>query len=149
MTLVKYRPNRNLFFPKRMNNFFDDFLTKDWEEGLGNFNSQPKVNILDKSDHYEIHFAAPGLQKSDFSIELNDDRLTISYEKKMEKKKDDEENEFTLREFSFEKFERSFTLPQSVDKGKIKADYVNGLLNILIPKTEEAKVKPVREIKVG
>ena len=149
MTLVKYRPNRNLFFPKRINNFFDDFLTKDWEEGFMNFNSHPKVNILDKSDHYEIHFAAPGLQKSDFNIELNNDRLTISYEKKEENKEGSEESDYTLREFSYERFERTFNLPLSVDKGKIKADYVNGLLNISVPKTEEAKVKPVREIKVG
>ena len=68
MTLVKYRPNRNMFFQKGMNHFFDDFLTKDWAEGNGNFNSQPKVNILDKSDQYEIHFATPGMNKSDFNI---------------------------------------------------------------------------------
>ncbi len=148
MTLVKFRPNNDLFFP-RFKNFFDDFMHRDLTENMEWRGTQPKVNILDKEDRYEIHFATPGLKKEDFNISLDNDNLVVSYERKTEKNEAGENDEFTLREFSFEKFERTFALPDTIKRDKIDAKYKDGVLNIWVPKMDEAKVKPNKEIKIS
>lgn len=148
MTLVKFRPNNDLHFP-RFKSFFDDFMNRDWNEGFELKGTQPRVNILDKADQFEIHFAAPGLNKSDFNISVDNDILKVSYEKEMEKKGEGNNDGYTLREFSYEKFERSFNLPDAVNREKIDASYKDGVLNIIVPKKEEAKVQPVKEIKIS
>ena len=86
------------------------------------------------------------MNKEDFSIKLEDDILIIAVEHKdMDEKV---EKNFTRREFRFDGFSRSFTLPEIVDQEKIKADYKNGVLNLMLPKSKEAKVKG-REIKIS
>ncbi len=146
MTLLKYKPRRSHNIPM-VNRFFDDFFLRDWDENLRFPNSQPKVNILDKADQFELQFAVPGLKKEDFNIKLDNDRLSVSFEKSEERSEDEEK--FTLKEFSFERFERVFNLPETIQKDKVEAKYENGLLTIVVPKSEEAKVQPVKEIKVG
>ena len=91
--------------------------------------------------------AAPGFSKDEFRIELNNDLLTISSEKKVENETKEGEN-FTRREFSYQSFSRSFTLPNTVNSDKIGAKYENGILKVLIPKKEEAKPKPAKQIKI-
>ena len=91
--------------------------------------------------------AAPGLQKKDFRIDLANDVLTISSEKKVENETK-KGQQFTRREFSYQSFSRSFTLPNTVDSEKISATYENGILRVLIPKKEEAKTKPARTIEI-
>ena len=105
----------------------------------------PLVNIKENEDLFEVEVAAPGFNKTDFSVELNNDVLTISSEKKNEEK----DNEKSLRqEFNFQSFKRSFTLPELVEDDKISAKYENGILAIAIPKKEEAKPKPVQLIEI-
>jgi len=109
--------------------------------------SLPAVNIVENKDDYRIEVAAPGLNKDDFKVNLENNVLTVSSEK--EEKRDDNDERIMRREFSYASFERSFTLPVTVDADKIKANHKDGILQITIPKKEEAKQKPLRQIKVA
>jgi HSP20 family protein len=106
------------------------------------------VNIKESTDEFEVELAAPGLDKKDFNIELNNDMLTISSEKKIENEIK-EGQQFARREFSYQSFSRSFTLPNTVDNDKIRAKYENGILRVSIPKKDEAKPKPVKQIDIS
>jgi HSP20 family protein len=108
----------------------------------------PMVNIKESPDDFEVELAAPGFVKTDFIIELNHDMLTISSEKKVENETR-EGQQFARREFSYQSFSRSFTLPYTVDNEKIKAKYENGILKVIIPKKEEAKPKPPKQIAIA
>jgi len=106
----------------------------------------PAVNIADNDESFTIEFAAPGLKKEDFKVNLDNNVLTVSSER--EESKEEKEKNYTRREFNYTAFQRSFTLPDSADGDKISAEYKDGILKIEIPKKEEAKVKPVREISI-
>ncbi|MEM9855930.1 MAG: Hsp20/alpha crystallin family protein [Bacteroidota bacterium] len=143
MTLIR-RTNNDLF-----PTFFDDFFGRDmFNSGLTNQvrSTTPAVNIREDDDAYHVELAAPGINKDDFKVELDNDLLTISYEKKEEKK---ETGAYTKREFSYQSFSRSFNLPKSIENSKIAARYTDGVLHLDIPKKEEAKQKPSRLIKIG
>jgi HSP20 family protein len=108
----------------------------------------PSVNIKETADAYEVEVAAPGFDKSDFKLELNHEMLTILSEKKTENETKEGE-QYTKREFSYQSFSRSFTLPQTADGERISASYENGILRVSIPKKEEAKPKPMRVIEIN
>lgn len=91
--------------------------------------------------------AAPGLKKSDFKLDLNNQVLSISTEKKEEH--EEKEENYTRKEFGYTSFKRTFTLPDTVDDEKITANYQDGVLNILLPKKEEAKQKTARSIEIS
>lgn len=143
MTLIK---RTNNLFP-----FFDDFFIKDWEmpaTRLMRNNSAPAVNIRETDNEFLVELAAPGMKKDDFNVELNNELLTISAEVK--NKNEVKEDNYTRREFRFNSFSRTFTLPHDlVNADKIKANYEDGILSIDIPKLDVAKAKPVRNIKIG
>ena len=111
------------------------------------FTNSPAVNIMEDDDQFKIELAAPGLDKKDLHLNLKDDLLTISAEKK-EEKKEEVEGKLTRQEFNFQSFCKSFTLPGTVDMEKIKAVHKNGVLTIHIPKMEENKNTLSREIKI-
>lgn len=107
----------------------------------------PAVNIKDTPEHFVVEVAVPGMDKKDFKINLKDNVLTISSERKREEEKT--EGNYTRREYSYQSFCRSFTLPDNiVDSDKISAKYENGELMITIPKREEAKPKEPRMIEI-
>jgi len=108
----------------------------------------PSVNIKESNDAFEVEVAAPGFTKNDFKIELKHDLLTVSSNKEIENETK-EGQQFSLREFSYQSFSRSFTLPNSADSEKIVAKYENGILRIIIPKKEEAKPRPARQIAIA
>lgn len=115
-----------------------------------NFNtgiSLPMVNIKETSDAYFVEMAVPGLKKSDFQIDLDNQILSISTE--IEEDSEHTEANYTRREFGYASFKRSFTLPETVDDVKIKAKYDEGILSIKLPKKEEAKQKPLKSIKIS
>jgi len=145
MSLVRFSNHQ----PSVFDRFFENDLF-DWSNrNYSNTNTTlPSVNIKENSESFEVEMAAPGFAKSDFKIELNHDLLTISSDKEtgMETR---EGQEFTQREFSYQSFSRSFTLPNSADSEKIRAKYENGILKVIIPKKEEAKPKPARQISVS
>ncbi len=107
----------------------------------------PAVNIAENNDEYRIEVAAPGLSKDDFKVNVENDTLTISANK--EDKKEEKTETYTRKEFSYTSFCRSFSLPDTVDSDKIKAEHKDGILTIHVPKREEAKPKPAREIKIS
>lgn len=106
----------------------------------------PAVNIADNDENFVIEFAVPGLKKEDFKVNLDNNVLTVSSER--EESNEEKETNYTRREFNYTAFQRSFTLPDSANGDKISAEYKDGVLKIEIPKKEEAKVKPVREISI-
>lgn len=108
--------------------------------------SMPSVNIVENKDNYEVSLAAPGMKKDDFKIDIDSNTLTISAEK--EEKKEEKEERYTRKEFNYTSFSRSFSLPDWVNKDKIDASYENGLLKLILPKTEEAKRIASRHITV-
>ncbi len=109
--------------------------------------SIPAVNILENRDEYRIDVAAPGLNKEDFRIQLENNVLNVSSEK--EESREEKDERIMRKEFSYSSFNRSFTLPMTVNSEKIKATHKDGILQIVIPKKEEAREKPSREIKVS
>lgn len=131
----------------------DDMFKNDWLGGTTNVNSIgtsiPAVNIRETEDSFSVEVAAPGKVKEDFNIELDNDVLTISSEAKKEAEKTEEQGRFTRREFSYSNFRRAFSLPDSVDSSKISATYKNGVLEIALPKKEEAKVQAKRLIDIS
>jgi HSP20 family protein len=136
-------------FPSLFDHFFENDLY-DWSNRhFSNTDTTlPSVNIKESTDEFEVELAAPGLDKSDFNIELNRDILTISSEKKIENETK-EGQQFARREFSYQSFSRTFTLPNTVDNDKIKAKYENGILRVMIPKKEESKPKPPKQIAIA
>lgn len=149
MKLIKSSPIQHSF-PR----LFDDFFTRDFFDwGSRNHSvtntTVPAVNIIESHDHFRVEMAAPGMEKSDFLIELNNDILKISSNKEeLNQLKEDEH--FMSREFSYQSFVRTFHLAKTVvDDSKIKASYENGVLRIMIPKREEAKKLPPRQIKIS
>jgi HSP20 family protein len=147
MTMTKWNNSRP------MTNLFDDFFSRDlWSYGLANNSTTnttiPAVNIKETAENFEVSMAAPGMRKEDFRLELEGNQLTISSE--FENQQEQKEGErYTRREFSYESFQRSFTLPRNVvDVEQIEATYNDGVLRLLIPKREEAKQKPPRTIEI-
>jgi HSP20 family protein len=131
-----------------MPNIFDDFF-KDWS--LSNYSDTnttlPAVNIKENENEFTVEVAAPGMDKKDFKINLDNDILTISSEKTS--KNEDINDKYTRKEYSYQSFERSFNLPKDVIASeKITASYKNGELLISIPKKEEAKPIPPKLIEV-
>ena len=111
--------------------------------------NRPAANIIDNEKDFTIELAVPGMSKQDFNIKLDDDILSISVEREeQEEQEEKEEKNFTRREFRYDGFCRSFSMPDIVDQEKIKADYKNGVLSVMLPKSEEAKVQG-REIKIS
>lgn len=135
--------------PSLFDRFFDGDMF-DWSNrNFSNTNTTiPSVNIKENTDAFMVEVAAPGFEKDDFKIELNLNTLSISSEKKVENETREGEV-FTKREFSYQSFSRSFTLPQIADGDRIEANYQNGILTVLIPKREEAKPKPARMIEIN
>ena len=132
---------------------FDDMFKTDWLGGTTNVNSIgtsiPAVNIQETEESFSVEVAAPGKTKEDFNIELENDVLTISSEDKKENETTEKNGRYTRKEFSYSTFKRAFSLPDSVDSEKISAQYNNGVLEIMLPKREEAKVQAKRMIEIS
>ncbi len=107
----------------------------------------PQVNIKETDDDYFVEMAIPGLKKEDITIDLDNEVLIISSEQKEDVAHT--EGRYTRKEFGYSAFKRTFTLPESIDEGKIKATYESGILTVQLPKREEAKPKPARAITIS
>lgn len=138
-----FKPDRRV---SSMNTFFDDFFSKDlFDWSNKNFSdvgtTLPSVNIKETTEAFRVDLAAPGMKKEDFKIEIHNNVMTISAEKKNEKQEKDNEGNYTRREFSYESFSRAFALPLAILEDKIEAAYQDGILKLTIPKKE--KTTPV------
>ncbi|MBN2280776.1 MAG: Hsp20/alpha crystallin family protein [Candidatus Marinimicrobia bacterium] len=144
MSLIRWNPTRNLrVFNDEIDNYLNDFWNGE-DSYLSKFT--PNVDIEELDDEFQFHAELPGLEKKDVIITVKENVLTISGEK--QSKKEEKNKNYHRIESSFGKFQRSFRLPQNVDQNAIKAEFKNGILDVIIPKTETAKPKEI-EIKVN
>jgi len=145
MSLVKFNPEKN---HKSLMPGFDDVFSSIFNDTFFSDRTMtrvPAVNISESQDYYHVELAAPGLQKEDFKINLDQNVLTISVEQSAHENVN--ERNYNKREFSYSSFVRSFTLPDSADDTKIEASYTDGILKIDIAKREEAK-SVIRQIEI-
>lgn len=145
MTLVKNRFRHNAF-PV----LFDDAFFKDFFDVAPRVAKNiPAVNVRENEQSFQVELAAPGLQKENFNISVENNVLTISSETKKEESSADENGKYTRKEFSYSSFSRSFTLDeQHIDVDNISANYDAGVLQLTIPKKVEAeKVKKLISIQ--
>lgn len=153
MSLSKFNGNGTL------PSLLDDFVGKDMEDlqtwswplmtrsRVGSV--VPSVNIREDNDNFYLEVAAPGMKKKDFSITLDNGRLTISTEHKEEHEEKGKGDRYMKREFSYHSFSRSFWLPDTCEQERIEARYTDGVLHVTVPKKEEAKPKAPRQIKIS
>ncbi len=150
MKLTRFSNNLVPAFPSLIDRFFEGDLM-DWH----NFNfagtnaTLPAVNVKENDDEITIEVAAPGLKKEDFKLNYDNGQLTISSEKE-EKYEEKDGERITRREFSYSSFQRSFSVPETiVNADKIVAKYNDGILRLTLPKREEVKPKPAKQIKIA
>jgi HSP20 family protein len=148
MTLVRFNKpaNRLGYFPTVFSEMFDDFFNENVVP-RNVFKSVPSVNIIEKPESYKIELAAPGMNKEDFKVSVEEGVIRISAEKKEEKAEATEQ--YNRKEFNYSTFERAFTLPENVNAEDVKAEYLNGILNLVLPKKVEEKAKLSRQIQIS
>ena len=130
------------FFPSLIDGFIK-------EEIINNHHTsahQPAVNIKDLETKFEISLAVPGKKKNDFEIEVDNGLLSIST---IDKDQNIKNERFTLHEFDFSSFKRTFNIPDTVDSSKINAQCSEGVLNVNLPKHKEAQPQPKKLIKIS
>lgn len=153
MSLVK---RNGTTFPRLLlNDFFDTNVLGlpalfDFEGNLSELGlaaKLPSVNITENNEEYTIQLAAPGLEKKDFKIEVENNMLTVSAQKEQEA--NEEKGKYRRREFSYHSFSRSFQLPENSDGDKIDAHYQDGILKLTLPKKEATLPAPKKEIAIA
>ncbi len=123
----------------------DNRFERDFDTGFErNCGCVPATNILESEQAFEIQLAVPGMKKEDFKMEMEENILTVTFEKKEEEKP---AGEYLRREFDMDEFTRSFSIPKTADVESIKAKYDNGILHITVPKIDKARLS--KQIKVS
>jgi HSP20 family protein len=145
MSLLKRKSN----VPSLFSSFFesDPFFNTDWISSRYLASQVPSANISESNGEFQVELAVPGMNKDDFEVTCDNGLLTISAEKEEERKKEDKN--YTRREYNYSSFSRSFTLPESVKSEEVRAKYENGVLKVMVPKTEAAKKQARKEIKIS
>ena len=135
--------HRNPWLPTVFNDLFDVNL-------MPRLNAQaPAINVLESDNCYTVEFAAPGMKKEDFSVNINGEgNLIVKMERKETQNEENKNAHYLRREFSYAKYEQALILPDDVEKGKISAKMENGILYIELPKTEPAAQKVERQIEI-
>ena len=129
---------------------FDDFF-KPWNEWFSDrkklMSTVPAVNVKESDGTYQVMLAAPGLKKEDFHIDVDGNLVTISAETKTEKT--EKEEQFTRKEYNYNSFSRTFTLPENIDRDRIEARYENGELKLVLPKKGSQPAAPKQQITIN
>lgn len=148
MTQIKCGPNQGIVpFSSAINRVFDEFLPGMFTNyGMATFNRRPAVDVVEEDDRVVVRADMPGLEKGDIKVVVNDGLLTI--EGQRQEAHDEKRKGFTRAERFVGTFSRSFNLPSWADSSKINANYKDGVLDVVIPKTEMARPKEV-EINIG
>ena len=137
---------------KRHSNYLPTLVSDFWGEDLFPSFEQdwcltPAVNIIEGEQEFKIELAAPGLNKEDFKVHVEKNILEISAEK--EEEKESNIKKYLRKEFSYSEFKRTFSLPTYVNVDKIKATHKDGILTVEIPKKDETKVNPKKQISIS
>ena len=143
MSNVRKYENQN-WIPSIFNDFFDnEWIVKP------NF-STPAINVIENEKDYKVEVAAPGMNKEDFNIHLNENQELVITVEKNSQDEQKEEKKYLRREFSYTKFQQAFQLPDNMDKEKIGAKVENGVLEITLPKLapeDKARINRIIEIQ--
>ncbi len=148
MTLVKWNSNGNSTVPA-FNSLIENFFGRDLSDFVGRdlATTIPAVNVVESPEAYTVQVAAPGLKKEHFQINFHNNLLTIA--SKAETTTEETKGKYTRKEFGYTSFQRSFTVPNTVDADRIEAAYKDGILHVQLPKREEAKERPSRQITIS
>ena len=148
MNIMKFRrPSHNY----AMSSFFDDFFNNDLLEiGRNNFSMtrKPFTNIIENDDDYIIELAIPGVKKDDVDIKVEKDQLIISSVREETSEEEDNDKNYTKREFNYSSFRQAFHLPEVIDSEKISASYEDGILKVKLDKKETSVEKAPRSISI-
>jgi len=136
----KYEGGKN--YPSMFNRLFDDDFFSRFDSNL------PAVNVKESDNGYKLEVSAPGFDKGDFDLSVDKNILTISAKKESSKEEKGEDEKVLRQEFTSSTFTRSFTLPENVDTEAIEAEQKNGVLNISLPKRDQAKEEAVKKIEI-
>ena len=146
MAIIKWDPFKDLFsIQDRMNRLFDETFARTAKgegEELARGIWSPAVDIYETDENIVLKAEVPGMNKGDISIEVKDNMLVLKGERKFEK--EIKEENYHRMERAYGAFQRSFTLPNIVNRDKVSAKYKDGVLEITLPKVQEAKLKQVK-----
>lgn len=134
MTLIKFKKPHHAFSPAFPSIFQDVFESGFPEFRSGTHANLPSVNISETDQLYHIELSAPGFGKDEINITVEEGQLSVAGEKKTETEQ--KEKRYTRKEFSYQNFKRSFSLPETIQEENIAARFDNGILHIEIPKRE-------------
>jgi len=141
MTIIKWKNHPGLF------NLLDDMERDFFTGGRRTRCAEPKVNIIEAENSFEIQVAVPGVKKEDINLLVEKSSLTVSFERK--ESEAGQGKEFIRQEFMAESFSRSFSIPEKVNTEKISAQHQNGVLQILLPKVDAEKTQISKSIKIS
>ena len=143
MNIVRYDPFRDLRnLQDEMTRLFTGTLPSGTgREEMTNGTWSPRVDIFEDKDHLVLEAELPGMNRDDFDLSFENNVLTLSGERKFEKKTD--EGNYHRVERSYGSFTRSFTLPHTVTADGAKAEFNNGVLHVTLPKREETKARKI------
>jgi HSP20 family protein len=149
MALVRWDPFRDLVSLKeRMDRLFEDTFarSRNIEEGLAPGSWSPPVDIYETDENIILQAELPGIERKDITLEVKDDVLTLKGDRKFEKEVKQEN--YHRVERSYGSFQRSFTLPSNIKRDKVEAEFKDGILEVILPKVEEAKPRQIKvEVK--
>ncbi len=150
MTLVHVKPAlvRPLLATPAFDRLVNEFFNADFPafaNGNG-MKSTPSVNVVETADNFQLEIAAPGFNKEDFQVHVDKNLLTIEVQTERQRPQD---ARVRKQEFNYGAFKRSFQLPDTIDANSIDATYANGVLEVTLPKKEEAKPQPARRIEIA
>ncbi|WP_246535371.1 Hsp20/alpha crystallin family protein [Litoribacter ruber] len=138
------------FWPKMVQDFFGSENPFTWEDKFWNIDQNievPSTNVLEDEQNFKLEIAAPGFEKGDFKIDIDEGVLTISAEK--EHSSDETNDKYRKKEFSYSSISRSFRLPETVEQERIDAKYDNGILKVNLPKKEPSAPKNTKRIEIS
>ena len=140
MSIARYNTVLNDFVPTSFNHLVDRFFNESMGRSGGSaYSFVPKVDIIEDEKAFEIHLAVPGMSKEDFKIDLKDNQLTVSGERKF--RNGVEEKNYRSVETQYGAFSKIFVLPENVNAERIEAKYNNGILELVVPKDEKKLLK--------
>jgi HSP20 family protein len=145
VNITKWDPFKDLMtLQDRMNRLFEDSLrgVRESDASLGGAAWSPAVDIYETENEVVLKAELPGVEQKGIDIQVENNTLTLHGERKLER--DTKQENYHRIERAYGSFYRSFTLPGTVDQEKIRADYKDGVLTILLPKREETKPKQIK-----
>jgi HSP20 family protein len=140
MTLTRWNARPRNHFPNWVDEFFNPAI---WDQKATH---QPNVNVLENDKAFTLEISSPGMDKGDFSLEIEDGSLVVKAERKQER--EEKEGKVLRREFDYQSFERKFLLPDDVNVEDISAQYEKGILSVVLPKSEPEMPKK-KVIQIG